>query len=101
AHYANATNPSIPAAFSGVILAIHGLHDFKLKPLLKKRSSVALPAAPRPNYLNESVCGGECIAPSDFATIYDVNPLYNNLNITGTGQRLAIVGQTTINLNDI
>jgi uncharacterized protein (TIGR03437 family) len=100
AHYANATNPSIPAAFSGVILAIHGLDDFKLKPLLRKRSSVALPTAAQPNYLNESVCGGECIAPADFATIYDVNPLYNS-GINGTGQKLAIVGQTEINPNDI
>lgn len=96
AHYANATNPSIPAALSGVILAIHGLDDFKLKPLLRKR----------PAYLNPSVpdCANAdniCIAPGDFAKIYDVNPLYNNLNITGTGQKLAIVGQTEINPNDI
>ncbi len=58
-HYANATNPSIPAALGGVILGIHGLNDFKLKPA-SKRSSVA-----RPAYVN-SACSGYCLAPSRF-----------------------------------
>lgn len=31
-HYANATEPSVPRALEGVVLAIHGLHDFRLRP---------------------------------------------------------------------
>ena len=31
-HFANATDPSIPAAFRSVVASIHGLNDFRLKP---------------------------------------------------------------------
>lgn len=31
-HYANATEPSVPRALAGVVLAIYGLHDFHLRP---------------------------------------------------------------------
>jgi len=31
-HFANATAPSIPAALQGVVVAIHGLNDFRMKP---------------------------------------------------------------------
>ena len=31
-HYANATEPSLPKALEGIALAIHGLHDFRLRP---------------------------------------------------------------------
>ena len=40
------------------------------------------------------------MAPDDFATIYDVAPLYT-AGIDGTGQKLVIVGQTDINVSDI
>ena len=35
-HYANAGDPSIPAALDGVVLAIHGLTNFRMKPRLKR-----------------------------------------------------------------
>ncbi len=40
------------------------------------------------------------IAPGDIATIYDVTPLYN-AGIDGTGQKIVVLGQTSINLSDI
>jgi uncharacterized protein (TIGR03437 family) len=88
-HYANATDPSIPAALSGVISSIHGLNDFRLKPRLK------LPTNPQ---LNSG--SGHYVAPDDFATIYDVSPLYQ-AGIDGTGQKIAVAGQTAIQLSDI
>ena len=42
-HYANATAPSIPAAMSGVVTGIRGLHDFKPRPRSIRRNSVARP----------------------------------------------------------
>jgi uncharacterized protein (TIGR03437 family) len=98
-HFSNATNPSIPTALSGVIFAIHGLNDFKLKPAIRRRPAIAQWVA-RPAYLDPNLCGGYCLAPSDFATIYDFNPLYNS-GINGAGQKLAIVGQTEINPVDL
>ncbi len=92
-HVANATSPKIPAALSGIVTGIHGLNDFYLKPRVIH--------GVRRNYyasnLQESF-----LAPGDIATIYDINPLYNSSPaIDGTGQKLAIIGQTDVYLSDI
>jgi uncharacterized protein (TIGR03437 family) len=88
-HFANAADPTIPVAFEGVVLAIRGLHDFRWKP--KLRHSLQ----PRDNFN-----GAHQLGPADIAAIYDMNPLYN-AGYTGTGQKLAIAGQTDIQLSDI
>ena len=88
-HYANSADPSIPAAFQGVVVAIHGLHDFRLKPALRPG------AQPR-----DTQGSAYSLAPGDIATIYDIAPLYS-AGIDGTGQKLVITGQTQINLSDI
>ena len=31
-HYANATEPTLPSALEGIVVAIHGLHNFRLRP---------------------------------------------------------------------
>ena len=89
-HYANATDPSVPAALSNLVSGFHGLNDFRLKPRSMRRS-----ANP-----NETSGGVHQMAPDDFATIYDVTPLYQ-AGINGTGQKLVVVGQTAINTSDI
>lgn len=90
-HYANSTNPSIPAALSDVVLGVRGLNNFRLKPRNKLRGF-----APK----NTTGAGQHQIAPDDFATIYDVAPLYTD-GIDGTGQKLVVVGQTDIHVSDI
>jgi subtilase family serine protease len=40
------------------------------------------------------------LGPTDFATIYNVLPLWN-AGIDGTGQTIAIVGETNIHLSDV
>ncbi len=91
-HFANTSEPSVPAAFRSVVKGIRGLNDFRIKPRL--RSSLAKPdyttGPGRTHYL----------APDDFATIYDVTPLYA-AGINGAGQKIAIAGQIEINLSDI
>ena len=89
-HFANATNPSVPAAFQGVVSAIRGLHDFRMKPKSRKF------AQPRDTLGS----GAHQLAPDDIATIYDITPLYNN-GINGSGLKLVVAGQTTINISDI
>src|SRR6185369_11219009 len=91
-HFANATEPSIPAALDGVVSRIHGLNDFRLHP--PKR-----PARVEPNYTSASR-GSHYLAPDDLATIYNISALYN-AGIDGTGQKIAVVGQTQINLSDL
>jgi uncharacterized protein (TIGR03437 family) len=88
-HYANASDPSIPAALADVVSSIRGLNDFRLRARLRK------PVA-------QTTTGGGAhqMAPDDFATIYDITPLYQ-AGVDGTGQKLVVVGQTDINLSDI
>jgi hypothetical protein len=35
-HFANASNPSVPAAFGGVVSSIRGLNDFRMKPRIQR-----------------------------------------------------------------
>ncbi|HTC36376.1 MAG TPA: protease pro-enzyme activation domain-containing protein [Bryobacteraceae bacterium] len=102
-HYANATEPSVPAAFGSVVKSIRGLNDFRMKPRLRpasrKPTSAKKPNSAKPDY-NSAYCDANCLAPDDFATIYDVAPLYA-AGIDGSGQKIAIAGQIEVDLSDI
>lgn len=91
-HVANFAAPKIPAALAGIVIGIRGLDDFYLKPRVVRsiRSNYYYAGKPAANYL----------APGDIATIYDIGPLYSS-GIDGTGQKIAIIGQTDIRSSDI
>ncbi len=89
-HYANTANPSIPADLSPVIAGIRGLHNFRWKPRYHQQAAPQMTTA----------AGTHHIGPDDFATIYNVAPLYS-AQVTGTGQSLIVVGQSNINTKDI
>ena len=92
-HVANATALNIPAALGGIVSGIRGLNDFHLQPRVIHRI--------RPNYYSSSL-QAEYLAPGDIATLYDINTLYKaSTPIDGTGQKLAIIGQTDVYLSDI
>jgi subtilase family serine protease len=82
-HYANATEPSLPGAFRGVVAAIGGLHDFR------PHSRII-----RPHFTSD-LSGNHYLAPDDFATIYDLQGLYSS-GINGTGHAIAIMGQSDL-----
>jgi subtilase family serine protease len=85
-HFANATDVALPAAFSAQVLSVRGLDDFRPKPRIRK---------PAPRFTS-SVSGNHFLIPGDFATIYDLPGAFD-----GTGQSIAVVGQTAINNSDI
>jgi uncharacterized protein (TIGR03437 family) len=87
--FANASDPSVPAAIAGVVSGIRGLTDFGMQPRLRKPSSKMTSAG-----------GVHHLAPDDVATIYNIQPLYD-AGIDGTGQRLAVVGQSSLRATDI
>jgi uncharacterized protein (TIGR03437 family) len=89
-HFANSTEPSIPAAFGGVVTGVHGLNDFRLRPAKIRQV--------HPDFTSSR--GNHYLAPNDFATIYNVRTLYN-AGFDGTGQKLVIAGQTQVDLTDI
>ncbi|MGA2715689.1 MAG: protease pro-enzyme activation domain-containing protein [Bryobacteraceae bacterium] len=88
-HFANATEPSVPTAMGAVVMSIRGLNDFRMKPLLA-----------RPRYNSGDICGGNCLAPDDLATIYNITSAYNK-GVDGTAQTIAVAGQTDIIVSDI
>jgi hypothetical protein len=89
-HFANASEPSVPTALADVVRGFRGLNNFQLKPRMLKTMS---------SKFTSSVSHNHYIAPPDFAKIYDVNQLYQ-VGITGSGQKIAVVGQSDINRND-
>src|SRR5579871_1193671 len=93
-HYANATAPSLPSALQGIVQAIHGLNDFRLQPRHVLQTSLAWRRGATPKYTSPSN-GNHYLAPDDFATIFDIKPLYN-VGIDGSNQSIVIVGQSRI-----
>jgi subtilase family serine protease len=99
-HFANSTPLMIPSALNGIVRSVMGLHDFRPHPANGSRRSGAMGNV-RANYYAASF-KTNFLAPGDIATIYDLGPLYSaSTPIDGTGQKLAIVGQTDILLADI
>lgn len=92
-HFANATDPSVPAAFGPVVRGFRGLNDFRMKP--KARPGPQL----KPDFTS-ATSGNHYLAPDDIATIYNINPLLSK-GFTGAGQKLVVVGQTQVKLSDI
>ena len=92
-HYANAVDPEIPRALSGVVRGVVALHDFRSQPALAGVRPVAAP-----QYASGG--GSSYMAPADFATIYDVAPLYQSA-VDGTGQSVAVVARSNIKMSDV
>ncbi len=88
-HLANASAISLPSAIANVTLGVRNLAEFRPKPRVRAR----------PHY-NYGTSGEHFLAPDDFTTIYDVKALYN-AGYTGSGQNIAIVGQSEILTSDI
>jgi Pro-kumamolisin, activation domain/Bacterial Ig-like domain (group 3) len=103
-HWANASDPQIPAALASAIVGIDSLHNFQKKAqnvyagTYSKLTKRLIPA--NPDFTGCTVFQG-CygVGPYDFATIYDVLPLWT-AGINGAGQTIAIVGRTDINPQD-
>jgi uncharacterized protein (TIGR03437 family) len=87
-HFANTTSPSIPEALAGVVGGFLGLNDFHLQ------SQVRLVTG------DYDTGGSHFLAPADFTTIYDINPLYQ-ASIDGTGQSIGVIGESDVLLSDI
>jgi|HubBroStandDraft_5_1064220.scaffolds.fasta_scaffold00770_3 hypothetical protein len=115
-YYANAQDPQIPAALSQVVAGVRSLHNFPARALNHSagvfhrdpdtgRVSHAGPL-PIPQFnpgpyecgLNGGPC--ELLGPFDLATIYNITPAWTTQGIDGTGEIIAISGETDINPAD-
>jgi subtilase family serine protease len=88
-HFANATDLSIPSALLGVVRSVRNLDDFRPRPQFR----------PSPAFTSAQT-GAHFLTPKDVATIYDINAAYNS-GYTGSGQSIAVVGQSEILVSDI
>ncbi|MGA8090251.1 MAG: Ig-like domain repeat protein [Terracidiphilus sp.] len=110
-HLANDRDPSIPTALAPVVAGVVSLNDLGRRSMAIRGPALReTKGQPRPERvpganpdltlkgptLLSSFFG---VAPYDFATIYDLLPLWN-AGFDGTGQAIAIVGETDINPSD-
>ncbi len=95
-HYANATDPSIPSALAAVVLGFRSLDDFRPQP---RAARWLRRVAGQPEFTS-SISGDHYLAPSDFATIYGLQALYN-AGLTGSGEKIAVMGETDFQVSDI
>ena len=88
-HFAPVGEPSVPEALQPLVSGIVGLDDFEPESLLRRSSE-------QPAY---NIGNTHYLAPDDLATIYNITSLYQ-AGINGTGQRLAVIGRTAVDLED-
>jgi len=86
-HFANATEPSVPAAIEPLVGGIQGLDDFHFRSRQSPRLPLSNVSDPSPRLTNPD--GSHVLAPDDFATIYNLLPLYN-AGYDGSGQRIVV-----------
>ncbi|MGA7575076.1 MAG: protease pro-enzyme activation domain-containing protein [Terriglobales bacterium] len=96
AHFSNTTPLSIPAALSGIVTGVRGLSNFRAKSYLQHKLPKYTYPVPDTNPQTYNLY----LAPDDIATIYDIGALYT-AGIDGTGQKLAVIGQTDVYLSDL
>ena len=95
-HWANASDPSIPAALAPAVAGIKTLHNFLKKPMVhmaEKYVPAKLVAKSRPEFTSGS--GLHALTPSDYQAIYNVTPEFNK-GVTGSGVTIAVVGRSNL-----
>ena len=87
-HFANISDPAVPESLADVVSGFVGLNDFHLQSMAKLVT---------PEFNSGT---SHYLVPEDFATIYNLAPLYQ-AGFDGTGQSIAIVGQSDVLLTDL
>ena len=90
--FANATEPSVPAALADIVSGFDGLNDFPMRSMAVTKGLAGDPAF--------NVGAQHYLAPDDMAVIYNIAPLHNG-GVNGSGQKIVIVGQGDVNVADI
>ena len=113
-YWANAGDPQVPAALAPVIQGFASLNNFprhsqhtmpkqiRRDPSSGEWKQTGQPGKAKPLFTTSDANGDTLfgIGPSDFATIYNVQPLWN-AGIDGAGQTIALVADSDINPADV
>ncbi len=120
-HWANTSDPQIPAALAPVVFGVNTLYNFprqqmhELAGVPRANAAGASLKAGRPFYTFPNPCSvtstsqsfcNFAVGPADFAKIYNVPNLLNPpaapaAPFNGDGVTIAIVGESQINTNDV
>lgn len=105
-HFANVSDPAIPAALAPVVRGVVALHNYPkanhVRPLgIFRRTKATGEVKPLFTFTGGSNCGSTtapcfAVGPGDFKTIYNVPA-----GADGSGQSIAVVGQSNINIADV
>ena len=107
-HYANATDLSIPAALAPLVRGVSPLNDFHAQPLIQvagparysRTTKKTKPQFTFPNPYGTANPYAYAVAPEDFATQYDLGPLYQ-AGVKGSGQTIGIIMSSNIDLSQV
>jgi hypothetical protein len=100
--YANATDPQIPEALAGIVREVSALNNFRPSSDLRVVGTGHVDPATRkimPDFTTTAPNGTfYAIAPEDFATQYDLAPLYA-AGINGSGETIGVINDSNIDVN--
>lgn len=115
-HFANASDPQIPAALGPIVAGVNRLNNFRPKPMMRKLGAFKMdvpsrkvtPVNPEFTFTNAGCYGTNTpcygIGAYDFATIYNLLPIWQatcgSNACDGTGVNVAIVSDSNINSAD-
>ncbi len=100
-HWANASDPEIPAALVPATAGVFTLHDFVKQPQIhvsNNRGTLEIVPGKKPLVTFPPQNGQpilNALGPQDYATIYNINPTYN-AGINGFGITIGIVGRSNL-----
>lgn len=98
-HWANATDPMIPAALAPAVTGVLTLHNFLSKPqshiVERDVPAVVVPGAKPEVTFTSNGQTIHALAPQDFAVIYNMLPAYNSA-LTGAGIRIGVIGRNDL-----
>ena len=85
-HFANMSDPRIPAALAPAVEGIVSLHDFRPHALYQDKTNYTVSVGGKNQYL---------VVPGDLATIYNLNPLFSE-GISGQGHTIVAIEDTDV-----
>jgi subtilase family serine protease len=85
-HFANMSNPHLPAALADAVHGVVSLHDFRPHTLFK----------PRPQFtFTDDGETTQAVTPGDLATIYNLTTLFN-AGFSGQGQTIVLIEDSDV-----
>lgn len=94
-HFANVSDPQIPADLTPVVTGIASLTDFMPHKMSRSRVKTSMKEAARNGVPSSGSGAVAYLGPADLAMIYNFNPALTT-GVTGQGQTIAVIEDTNL-----